>query len=87
VLDLTAIREDPEPFRHALARRSSALVEDVDRALDLDRERRELTQQVEEQRARQNRGSKAVGSASGEERECMAGRTVRTMASGRRPRP
>jgi seryl-tRNA synthetase len=69
VLDLKSIREDPETFRRALARRSPALAEDLDRALELDRERRELTQQVEEQRAEQNRGSKAIGAAKGEERE------------------
>jgi seryl-tRNA synthetase len=69
VLDLKSIREDPETFRRALARRSPALAEDLDRALEHDRERRELTQQVEEQRAEQNRGSKAIGAAKGEERE------------------
>jgi seryl-tRNA synthetase len=69
VLDLKAIREDPEAFRRALARRSPALGEDLDAALALDRERRELTGKVEELRAQQNRGSKAVGAAQGEERE------------------
>ena len=69
MLDLKSIREDPETFRRALARRSPALAEDLDRALEHDRERRELTQQVEEQRAEQNRGSKAIGAAKGEERE------------------
>jgi seryl-tRNA synthetase len=68
VLDLRAIREDPEPVRRALSRRAPALAEDLDRALSLDRERRELTQQVDELRAQQNRGSKAVGSASEPER-------------------
>jgi seryl-tRNA synthetase len=68
VLDLKAIREDPEPFRAALARRAEELPGDLDRALELDRRRRELTQQVEELRARQNRGSKAVGGATGEEK-------------------
>jgi seryl-tRNA synthetase len=63
VLDLKAIREDPDRFRVALTRRSAALVEDLDRALELDAERRRLTQQVDELRAEQNRGSKAVGAA------------------------
>ncbi|MGH2710672.1 MAG: serine--tRNA ligase [Actinomycetota bacterium] len=69
MLDLKSIREDPDRFRLALARRSEALTADLDRALELDRERRELTQRVEELRAQQNKGSKAVGAAKGEDRE------------------
>jgi seryl-tRNA synthetase len=69
VLDLKAIREDPERFRTALARRSPEYAGDVDRVAALDRDFRELTTSVEELRAEQNRGSKAVGSATGEERE------------------
>ncbi len=68
MLDLKAIREDPERFRVALARRSPALVEDLERALELDAERRRLTQQVDDLRAEQNRGSKAVGAADKESR-------------------
>jgi seryl-tRNA synthetase len=68
VLDLKAIREDPESFRSALERRGPGLAGELDRALELDRERRELTQQVDDLRAQQNKGSKAVGAASGEER-------------------
>jgi seryl-tRNA synthetase len=69
VLDLRAIREDPERFRSALSRRSPALAEDVDRLLDVDRRRRELTATVDDLRAEQNSGSKAVGSAAPDERE------------------
>jgi seryl-tRNA synthetase len=69
VLDLKAIREDPEPFRSALARRGEALASDVDRLLETDRRWRELTIRVEELRAEQNRGSKEVGKASGEARD------------------
>jgi seryl-tRNA synthetase len=69
VLDLGAIRDDPDPFRRALARRSPALADDLDRLLNVDRERRELVAKVEELRAEQNRGSKAVGSAAGADRE------------------
>jgi seryl-tRNA synthetase len=69
VLDLKAIREDPERFRTALARRSPEFADDVDRLVALDRDVRELTTSVEELRAEQNRGSKAVGAASGQERE------------------
>jgi seryl-tRNA synthetase len=69
VLDLKAIREDPERFRTGLARRSPGYADDIDRLVALDRELRELTTSVEELRAEQNRGSKAVGSAAGEERD------------------
>jgi seryl-tRNA synthetase len=61
VLDLKAIREDPRPFRAALARRWAA--EDLDRVLALDEERRRLTVQVEALRAEQNRGSKLIQEA------------------------
>jgi seryl-tRNA synthetase len=69
LLNLRTIRDDPEPARAALARRESGLAEDLDHVLELDRERRKITMEVEELRAEQNRGSKAVGAASGEERD------------------
>ncbi|HEV3473950.1 MAG TPA: serine--tRNA ligase [Actinomycetota bacterium] len=69
MLDLKAIREDPDRFRTGLARRSPAYADDIDRLVALDREWRELTTSVEELRAEQNRGSKAVGSATGDERD------------------
>jgi seryl-tRNA synthetase len=68
LLDLKAIRDDPDGSRRALRRRSAALAEDLGRLLDADRRRRELTVAVEELRADQNRGSKAVGRATGEDR-------------------
>jgi seryl-tRNA synthetase len=73
LLDLKAIREDPEPYRRAMARRGSA--EELDRALALDEERRKLTVQVEELRAEQNRGSKEVAAAATpEERQAVIDR-------------
>lgn len=69
MLNLRAIREDPEPIRAALARRATGLVYDLDHLLEVDRERRSVAVEVEELRAEQNRGSKAVGAASGGERE------------------
>jgi seryl-tRNA synthetase len=71
VLDLKTIREDPDTFRRGLARRAPELGGDLDRVLELDRRRRELTTTVDELRAEQNRGSKAVGRASGSEREAL----------------
>ncbi len=67
MLDLRAIREDPEPFRAGLARRGAG--EALELLLRKDAERRELTVRVEELRARRNRASKLIGRASGEERE------------------
>jgi seryl-tRNA synthetase len=66
LLDLKAIREGPESYRKALARRGAA--EDLDRALALDEQRRKLTVQVEELRAEQNRGSKGVAGAPPDQR-------------------
>jgi seryl-tRNA synthetase len=59
LLDLKAIREDPDSFRKALARRGAG--EDLDRALALDERRRGLVAGVEQLRAEQNRASKAIG--------------------------
>jgi seryl-tRNA synthetase len=72
LLDLKAIREDPEPYRRAMARRGA--MEELDRALSLDEERRRLTVQVEELRAEQNRGSKEVAAAGAAERQTVIDR-------------
>jgi seryl-tRNA synthetase len=70
VLDLKSIRDDPAPFRKALARRAAE--EDIDRVLALDEERRRLTVRVEALRAEQNRGAREIGSAGGGvEREAL----------------
>jgi seryl-tRNA synthetase len=67
LLDIKRIREDPDPFRAALARRN--LADAVDRLLEADERRRSLTGQVEELRATQNRLSKAIGAATGDEKQ------------------
>jgi seryl-tRNA synthetase len=69
VLDIKRIREDPDPFRAALARRN--LADAVDRLLAADERRRSLTARVEELRAAQNRVSKAIGAASGDEKQTL----------------
>jgi seryl-tRNA synthetase len=66
VLDVKAIRENPEHARKALARRGMA--ESIDELLELDERRRELTARVEQLRAEQNRASKAIGKAQADER-------------------
>src|SRR5438034_9509213 len=67
MLDLKAIRENPEPFRAGLRRRGVS--EDVDRLLELDAEERKLKVQVEDLRADQNRASKDIGRAPPDERQ------------------
>jgi seryl-tRNA synthetase len=71
VLELKAVREDPESFRTALSRRSPDFAAEVDRLVEADARRRRLTAAVEDLRAEQNRVSKAVGSASGADRDRM----------------
>lgn len=68
MIDLKALRDDPEGFRHALRRRG-ADPSLVDRALELDRSWREALQEVERLRAEQNRATEEVGRLSGEARE------------------
>ena len=67
MLDIKRIRESPDLFRAALARRN--LSDAVDRLLEVDERRRSLTARVEELRAEQNRASRAIGAAKGEEKQ------------------
>jgi seryl-tRNA synthetase len=69
MLDIKQIRDDPEPYRVGLARRGMA--ERVDELLAADERRRSLTARVEELRAEQNRASKAIGGASGGDRDAL----------------
>jgi seryl-tRNA synthetase len=69
VLDVRVIREDPESYRKALARRGAA--EAIDQILALDERRRALTTEVEELRAQQNRLSKRIGKAPVEQRQAL----------------
>src|SRR5262245_50416621 len=67
MLDIKRLRDDPEPFRRGLARRG--VPDRVDELLAADAQRRELTARVEELRAEQNKASKAIGLAQGEEKQ------------------
>ena len=67
MLDIKAIREDPEPFRAGLARRQ--LADAVDQLLRADERRRALIVQADELRAEQNKASKAIGGAQGAEKQ------------------
>jgi seryl-tRNA synthetase len=60
VLDLRLIRRDPASVRAALARRSPALAERVDRLVELDSQWREATQAAEGLRAEQKSASEEV---------------------------
>jgi seryl-tRNA synthetase len=69
MLDIKLLRDDPEPFRRALARRN--LAEAVDDLLAADERRRALTARVDDLRAAQNRASKAIGGAQGDEKQAL----------------
>jgi seryl-tRNA synthetase len=69
VLDVKALREHPDTYRAGLARRDLAGA--VDELLSADERRRALTQRVEELRAEQNRASKAIGGAQGDEKQAL----------------
>jgi seryl-tRNA synthetase len=61
VLDLKAIRAEPDGVRAALARRGEAAVATLDRALELDERRRGLLPELERLRAEKNAASKRIG--------------------------
>jgi len=63
VLDLKAVRTDPEPVRAALARRRDGSDERLDRVLELDARRRELLPETEGLKAQQNAASQAIAAA------------------------
>ena len=78
MLDLKAIREDPDRFRTALARRNQA--ESIDRLLELDARKREIGTKVEELRAEQNRASKAIGGAQGDDKQALIDEVAKVSA-------
>ncbi len=61
MLDLKALRADPDAARAALARRGDGIAERVDRVLELDERRRTLLPQVEGLRAEAKQRAKEVG--------------------------
>ncbi|MDY7098664.1 MAG: serine--tRNA ligase [Pseudomonadota bacterium] len=62
--DIRSIRDNPEAFDAALARRGADPVSQS--ILDLDEERRALTTQLQEAQSRRNEASKAIGKAMGQ---------------------
>lgn len=71
MLDLRLIREDPDGVRAALARRNEGVEGTVDTVLELDERWREVTVEVEETRAEQNRLSKGLRGAPSEEQRAQ----------------
>jgi seryl-tRNA synthetase len=67
MIDLKQLRDEPDAFRKAYARRGG--VENLDEVLELNRRYRDLLNEVEELRAGQNRASKAIGLAPPDERK------------------
>ncbi len=63
MLDVKAIRRDPEPVLAALARRGDGSAERLRGVLALDERRRELLPEVEGLRARQNEAGGAIAKA------------------------
>ena len=78
MLDIKAVRDDPERFRQALARRELAGA--VDELLEADERRRALTVQVDELRAEQNKASKAIGRADGDDKQRLIDEVARVSA-------
>src|SRR3954462_2201592 len=63
MLDLRAIRRDPDAVRAALARRGDGSDARLDEALALDERGREMLPEVEGLRARQNEASQGIARA------------------------
>jgi seryl-tRNA synthetase len=61
MLDLKAIRSEPDAARAALGRRGDGSAEVLDRVLELDKRRRSLLPELEELRAARNAASKRIG--------------------------
>ncbi|HEY5860924.1 MAG TPA: serine--tRNA ligase [Actinomycetota bacterium] len=78
MLDIRAVREDPDRFRAGLARRD--LAQAVDQLLAADERRRTLTTRVDELRAEQNKASKAIGGAQGEDKQQLIAEVARVSA-------
>jgi seryl-tRNA synthetase len=78
VLDVKAIRDDPASFRAGLSRRD--LGDAVDLLLAADERRRELTQRVDDRRAEQNRASKQIGKAAGDEKQALIDEVAKVSA-------
>ncbi len=85
MLDLRAIREDPEGVRRALSRRGEQAAAGLEQVIELDLRRRELLPQLEGLRAEQNEANTRIRAAAEESertREIEAMREVAARAKG-----
>jgi seryl-tRNA synthetase len=85
LLDLRAIREDPDGVRRALARRGEQAAAGLEQVIELDRRRRELLPALEGLRAEQNEANTRIRSAAEDaerQREIEAMREVAVKAKG-----
>jgi seryl-tRNA synthetase len=78
MLDIKAVREDPDRFRAGLGRRN--LADAVDELLAADGRRRTLTTRADELRAAQNAASKEIGAAEGERKQQLIAQVARVSA-------
>ncbi len=83
MLDLRAIRSDPDAARAALARRGEGVAGTLDRVLELDARRRSLLPDLEERRAAKNAASKRIGQLQREGADASAAIAEVREASGR----
>ena len=86
MVDLKLIREQPDLFKAAL-RKKRADPGLVDRALEADRRRREIVQQVEALRAAQNRASQEIPKLTGAAREARIAEMKQIAAQGKALEP
>ena len=84
MLDVKAIRRDPEPVLAALARRRDGSDERLRALLELDERRRGLLPEVEALRAEQNSAGKAVGAAKAAGEDASAAIAALTQLKERR---
>jgi len=83
VLDLKALRSDPDGARAALARRGGGASQALDQVLELDARRRALLPELEERRAAKNAASKRIGELQREGGDTSAAIAEVKEASGR----
>ncbi len=83
MLDLKALRSDPDAARAALARRGGSASQALDQVLELDARRRALLPELEERRAAKNAASKRIGELQREGGDASAAIAEVKEASGR----
>ena len=70
MLDIREIRENPEEVIAKLNSRNADYSSDINEILELDKKRRDIIQEVEAQKAQQNKSSKEIGKLKREGKDC-----------------